>query len=298
MTPAPRSSDPYDYDGRTVHIDGKRLSNFASPSYLGLELRPELAQGARDAMCKYGTAAPFSPRHLETPLHAELDEHLASMTGAAGVLTGSSTTLLHVTALPALVRSNDAVLVDRQARPSLHAAAAALRGVPVEPTRVRRLERLEAQLSELSAKYDRVWLVFDGIDPTFGEFAPFDALATLVANFPKLRLYVDDSDATSWFGENGRGAAASRFPAHPRVVVTLSLDGSFAAAGGAMLFGDARLLERVRLRGETELSASLPAPMLGAAVASARIHRSPELGERQRRLERRIEFMFELAGVG
>ena len=297
-TTPPRGTDRCEYDGRTVHIDGKRLMNFGSSSFLGLELRPELAQGARDAMCAYGTASPFSRHDLETPLHTELEELLAQMTGAAGVLVTTSTELAHLDALSALVLPGDAVLVDRQARKSLQAAVSVLRGVPVDPTRVRRLERLGGQLAELSAKYERIWLVCDGVDPTFGELAPFDALAELLDEYPNLRLYIDDSDSTSWFGASGRGAAQTRFAGHPRVVVTLGLGGSFAAGGGALLFGSAELLEGVRSRGGSLLGSAIPAPMLGAAIASARIHCSGELAELQARHGRRIDFMFELARAG
>ena len=298
MTTTPRNIDRCDYDGRTVRIDGKRLLNFSSSSYLGLELHPELAQGARDAMCAYGTSSPFSRIHLETPLHAELEESLAEMTGAPAVLMTASTALAHLTALPTLVRPDDVVLVDRQACASLQTASAVLRGVAVEPTRVRRLDRLDARIRELSERYQRVWLAFDGLDATFGEFAPFDALVDLVAKHPKLWLYVDDSESTSWFGKHGRGAAQACFGGHPRVVVTLGLDGSFAAAGAAILFGDPLELDRVRIRGEGLLAAPIAAPMLGAAIASARIHRAKDLAELQSKHRRRVDFMFELAEIG
>jgi 7-keto-8-aminopelargonate synthetase-like enzyme len=297
-TNPPRSTDRCDYDGRTVRIDGKRLMNFGSSSHLGLELRPELAQGARDAMCAYGTASPFSRHDLETPLLAELEELIAQMTGATGVLLAPSAELAHLGALPALAVPGDAVLLDRTARRGLQGATAILRGVPIEPTRVKRLERLDQQLDELCAKYARVWLVFDGMDATFGELAPFEPLAEMLQRHPRLRLYIDDRDSTSWYGRNGRGAAQSRFDGHPRVVVALGLDGSFAAGGGALLFGDTALLDEVRSRSESPFSTAIAAPMLGAAISSARIHCSAELKELQKKLSRRIDFMFELAAVG
>ena len=163
---------------------------------------------------------------------------------------------------------------------------------------MRRLERLDAQLRDLCARYDRVWLVCDGMDPTLGELAPFDVLADLLDKYPKLWLYIDDSDSTSWFGPNGRGAAQARFDAHARVVVTLGLDGSFAAGGGALLFGDSALLEDVRLRSQSMLGRAVPAPMLGAAIASARIHCSTELAELQTKHRRRIDFLLERAAAG
>ena len=54
----------------------------------------------------------------------------------------------------------------------------------------------------------------------------------------------------------------------------------------------------MRTRGEGLLAAPIAAPMLGAAIASARIHRAEDFAELQSMLRRRVDFMFELAEIG
>ncbi len=68
-----------------------------------------------------------------------------------------------------------------------------------------------------------------------GDFAPYAELRALLDRYPQLYLYVDDAHATSWYGKHGRGAALMELGTHERVVVALSLNKAFSAAGGAPL---------------------------------------------------------------
>jgi 7-keto-8-aminopelargonate synthetase-like enzyme len=79
------------------------------------------------------------------------------------------------------------------------------------------------------------------------------------------------------------------------VVVAASLCKSFAAGGAAVVFPDAELKRRVRaVGGPTIFSGPVQPPMLGAALASARIHLSPELHDLQHALRERIELCTQL----
>lgn len=69
------------YAGREMEVDGRELRSFGSCSYLGLELRPELRQGVREAVDRYGTQMPFSRAYLENALYEELEAYLTTMTG-------------------------------------------------------------------------------------------------------------------------------------------------------------------------------------------------------------------------
>jgi 7-keto-8-aminopelargonate synthetase-like enzyme len=264
-----------DYDGPSVEVDGRRLLNFGCCSYLGLEVRDDLREGACEAARRYGTQLPFSRAYLENPLYRELEELLTTMTGGQ-VLVAPSTTLAHIAALPVLVREGDAVLIDQFAHASLHTATTLLRDIPVERVRHNRLDSLERRVAELAADGRRVFYVCDGLYSMRGDLAPFARLRALLEAHPTLHLYIDDAHATSWSGARGRGAALDSLAGHPRVIVALSLNKAFSAAGGCLVLPDGETVKLVRRCGGPMLfSGPIQPPMLGAAVASARLHNAP-----------------------
>ena len=135
---------------------------------------------------------------------------------------------------------------------------------------------LADRVAALSQKHATVWYALDGLYSMRGDFAPLEELSHLLAKFPSLHLYIDDAHCTSWTGTHGRGYTLERMVDRSRIVVALSLNKAFSAAGGALVFPSAELRERVRLAGGPMLfSGGIQPPMLGAAVASAHLHLSP-----------------------
>lgn len=277
------------YDGRWVELDGRRLRNFGTCSYLGFDKRPELKQAAIAATEEYGTQFSISRAYLECGLYEELECNLEKMTGRP-VLVAPSTTLAHMAALPVLVHDNDAVIIDQFAHASLHAATELLREVPVHVARHSRLDQIEQLIQKLSLSHGHVWLVVDGLY-LFGDFAPFEELRALLDRWPQLHLYVDDAHATGWLGTHGRGGALMHLGEHRRVVVALSLNKAFAAAGGALALPDPDLKIRIRRCGGPMLfSGPIQPPMLGAAVASTKLQLCAQHEVNQADLIRRIEY--------
>jgi 7-keto-8-aminopelargonate synthetase-like enzyme len=278
------------YEGRRVELGGRMLYNFGCCSYLGLETRHELRRAAAAAAFEYGTQFSYSRAYLECALYQELESNLEMMTGRP-TLVAPSTTLAHIAALPVLVRDNDAVLIDQFAHASLQIATELLRDIPVHLVRHNRLDQVEQLVEQLSPQHEHVWLVIDGLYSMFGDFAPFHELAGLLEQHPQLHVYIDDAHATSWFGRHGRGAALTHLGQHERVVVALSLNKAFASAGGAMLLPNAELKRRIRRCGGPMLfSGPIQPPMLGAAVASSRLHLSADHTKLQNELLSRLDY--------
>jgi 7-keto-8-aminopelargonate synthetase-like enzyme len=275
-------------NGRTVNVDGHRLKNFGSCSYLGLETRPEIREAAHKAIDDYGTQFSFSRAYLQCELYAEL-EHLLERIAGRPVLVAASTSLAHMSALPSLITDKDHILIDQFAHASLHTAVQLVPEVPMEIVRHNRMDLLDARLSELRGKVENVWYLADGLYSMLGDFAAFEDLRKLLDLHEHLRLYIDDAHSTSWLGTHGRGAALEYFVDHERVVVALSLNKAFSAAGGLLALPDEKLVTRIRRCGGPMLfSGPIQPPMLGAAVGSARLHVSDELPVLQEELSTRI----------
>jgi 7-keto-8-aminopelargonate synthetase-like enzyme len=201
-----------------------------------------------------------------------------------------------VTALPVIIGSRDTVVVDQMVHHSVQMAVNHLRaqGSSVEMIRHSATDQLEKVLRRVPPG-QRVWYLADGVYSMFADLAPFAALRDLLDRDERLHLYIDDSHGVGWAGRHGRGPALDALGRHQRLVVAASLNKSFAAAGAALVFHDPELARKVRLLGGPMIfSGPVQPPMLGAALASARIHLSDELPHRQAALRERILYCTEL----
>jgi len=281
-------------NGRTVNLNGQALLNFGSCGYMSLETHPELRRGAHDAIDVYGTQFSFSRVLLQCPLYVELESALEQITGRPAVV-GASTSLVHQAAFPLLIQDGDSIIIDQFAHASLHTAVKLLPSVPMEIVRHNRMDLLEEMLARLGQTSRHIWYIADGLYSMLGDFAPFDQLRTLLERHPQLRLYFDDAHATSCLGQRGRGVALDQFIHDERVVVALSLNKAFAAAGGMLSLPTESLKARVRRAGGPMLfSGPIQPPMLGAALASARLHLSDGFADLQQDLQSKLELCGEL----
>ena len=279
------------------NVDGQDLRNFGSCSYLGLERRPELILGAESALREFGTQFSFSRGYLQSSLYLELEHNLGRIC-QGHVLVTASTTLGHISSIPILVHQNDSVIVDQFAHASLQIATGLLNGTKQCHSRHGRMKQLQTLVERESRNHERVWYVCDGLYSMHGDWAPLDSLADLLETYPKLCLYIDDAHSTSWTGRRGRGYALDKFAGHDRVVIALSLNKAFSAAGGALVFPAREQYCKVRRCGGPMLfSGPIQPPMLGAAVASSRLHLVPEFSLLQTSELERIRRVLGLAGL-
>ncbi len=256
----------------------------------GLEMDPRLKEGVCDAVHRYGTQFSSSRSYVSAPAYGELEERLSELFGGFA-LVAPSTSLGHLATMPVLIGGTDAVILDQQVHHSGHAAVNPLRtqGTTAEVVRHNDVVLLEQRIEELRRDHRHVWYMADGVYSMFADLAPVDDLVALLDRFEQLHLYLDDSHGMSWYGRHGRGTVLGRLPIRERMIVANSLNKAFAAAGGALIFPDAELRRRVRTcGGQMVFSGPIQPPMLGAALASAQIHLSPEIDELQAELRERI----------
>jgi 7-keto-8-aminopelargonate synthetase-like enzyme len=277
-------------DGRHITIQGRRLVNFGSCSYLGLETDPRMKAAVVDAVERYGTQFSSSRTYASAPLYRLAETELGALFGRPVIVT-PSTSLGHIATMPTLIGSRDLLLLDHQVHNSVQTAARLVQaaGTQVELIPHSDLATLEQRLERSPGR--RVWYAVDGLYSMYADFFPARELDELAARHPNLWLYVDDAHAASWTGRHGRGYALEHLaPATlVRTVVAASLNKSFAAAGGVITFPDAESRRLVAtVGGPLVFSGPVQPPMLGAIVASARLHRSPELAGRQELLRARI----------
>ena len=108
-----------------------------------------------------------------------------------------------------------------------------------------------------------------------GDLAPLAGCGSWLSRHERLSLYIDDAHGVSWAGTHGRGTVLGDGPLPPRTVMVASLAKAFSAGGAVLVFPDAETARLVRTCGSTLIfSGPLQPALLGAAIASARVHLS------------------------
>jgi len=176
-----------------------------------------------------------------------------------------------------------------------HASLAFHKPIMAEETQVETIRHNDLDtLEQICRTHPVVAYVCDGVY-SMGGFAPIAGLLQLQEKYG-LFLYIDDAHGISLFGDKGEGFARSQLPHElgERTIVAASLGKGFGASGGMLMLGTAHqetLFRRYSI--PHAFSASPNVAAIGAALASADIHRSGELQMRQSRLAERIAFFDE-----
>jgi 7-keto-8-aminopelargonate synthetase-like enzyme len=282
-----------EFDGKTVYINHKPVTYFGNCSYLGLENDYRLKNAAIEAIGKYGVQFSSSRTYARMPLYEEAENLLSQIFGKPTIAT-PSTTLTHIATLPSLVHRNDVIIIDQQAHNSMYNVTAMLKGAGIRVERIRHndMNALESYINEFSGTCERIWFLTDGVYSMFGDGTPIQPLWELLQRYDKLHLYVDDAHGMSCAGKNGMGWAMNQFPYfHERMVLIVSLSKGFGASGGAVVLPDEetrRLI--VNVGSSLVFTIQMPTASLATIIASAKIHLSDEITERQNRLSYLITY--------
>ncbi len=272
------------------------LNNFGSCSYLGMEFDDRLINGSVDAIRRYGTQFSASRAYMSIALYRELEELMQRITGAE-VLVTPTTTLGHLSVIPSIISSDDAVIMDHQVHNSVQMALKPVKlgKARVEILRHNRMDLLRERIEELSKTAEHVWYMADGIYSMYGDACPLDELYQMLEDYPKFHLYVDDAHGMSCFGDKGQGYVLSQRPIHRKMIVALSMAKAFASGGAVFAFGNAEWRDLSRNCGGPMITSGPIQPsVLGASIAMARIQLLPEYATLRDGLQHKIQFMNDL----
>ncbi|WFU31331.1 aminotransferase class I/II-fold pyridoxal phosphate-dependent enzyme [Bradyrhizobium brasilense] len=277
----------------TGSLDNRPLvTDFVRCSYLGLDNHPLVIDGAMDAIEAHRSLHWSCARtRLNFDLLAELEETLSDMFSAR-VLAFSTVMLANLGAMPLLASGQltggrrPVVVFDRTA----HVSLAYHKPVVADETRVETIAHNDVDaLERLCREHPMVAYVCDGVY-SMGGNSPIRELRQLQERYG-LFLFIDDAHGISLFGRQGEGFARSQFPQAlgDRTIIAASLAKGFGASGGMLMVGGAdheAMFRRYSIPYAFSVAPNLAA--VGAALGSCKIHRSAELGDRQRKLAQRI----------
>jgi 7-keto-8-aminopelargonate synthetase-like enzyme len=293
-------ADDVPMTGRTIPIGGRELVNFVTCSYLGLELDPRLIDGVSKAARKYGSAFAMSRTFASAPPYVEFERLLGRIFDAHPVVV-PTTTLGHLSFMSVMIQPGDVLILDQQVHNSVRLTALTTQGkaqlVPARHNDMGRLEQLVERYLAMP-ETNRVWYCGDGVYSMYGDVAPVADLLRLLERHERFHCYLDDAHGMSTQGQHGRGYVLScQDSLHPRMVVAVSFAKCFGMGCGATLvFPNRQWRDMVQSCGATMIfSGPIPPPMLGAGIASAKIHLSPEITALQGELAARIKLFRQVA---
>lgn len=284
-------SEDSEFNGRTIKINDREFLHFANCSYMGLETHPLIKKGIIEATRSQGSLFSMSRSLVSSSLYLELEE-LLSKIFPGHIVIAPTTTLAHCSVLPLLIEENDAIILDSYVHNSVRMASELCKanGTFVIANKHNDISYLEYLVSRLKKDgYRRIWYCADGIYSMQGDKLPLRALLKLLKKEKDLFTYIDDAHGVGWTGLHGCGYVTGSYGLHERMVVVVTLGKSFAASGAALIFPNEKWAELVRTLGQTMIfSGPISPPILGAAIASAKIHLSAKFKYMQNELKELI----------
>ena len=277
-----------------LHTDnGHAFVNFSCCSYLDLDSHPKVIDGAVAALRRFGVLDHCIPRtrvqltalvELETSLGELFDAQVVSALSASVATAGLLPLLAsgHLTG-----RERPLMIFDKNCHVSMSQAKPAC----ADETELQTCKHHDLQFVEDCCKrYRSVCYICDGSD-SLGGYAPIDQLIALQSRYG-LHVYYDDSHSLSAYGVRGEGFVRSHAAAlNERTIIVVTLNKAFGASGAAVMLSgrpheSLRIIER--FAGGMSYSQPMNTAAVGACLASADIHRTPELLTLQERLRKNI----------
>jgi 8-amino-7-oxononanoate synthase len=254
--------------GAETSIEGRRLLNFVSYDYLGLNGDPRVSDTAKAAIDRYGTSVSASRLVSgERPLHRDLEMALAAAHGTEDCVTFVSGHATNVTVIGHLVGAADAVVHDALAHNSI-VQGAILSGAHRLAFPHNDLAALDRQLGGLRRRMKRMLVVVEGHYSMDGDVPDLQRLVDVVRRHGAW-LMVDEAHALGVLGPSGRGLAEHCGIDPSAVDIWMGTLSKTLCASGGYIAASRALVEFLRYSAPGFVySVGLSPPVAAAATAA------------------------------
>ncbi|XP_026321106.1 2-amino-3-ketobutyrate coenzyme A ligase, mitochondrial [Hyposmocoma kahamanoa] len=282
---------------RKVIVQGAKgtFLNFCANNYLGLSNHPEVVEAARETLTKFG-AGLSSVRFIcgTQSLHKDLEKSIAQFHAREDAILYGSCFDANAGLFEAFLTPQDGVFSDALNHASI---IDGIRLCKAQKFRYphRDLNELEHLLAHSQTRIKLI--VTDGVFSMDGNVAPIKGLRDLADKYRAL-LCVDDSHATGFFGETGRGTEEYCGLPDAADIICSTLGKAVSGSSGGYTTGPKELITLLRNVSRPYLfSNAPPPPVVGAASKALElVERSGEL--RQRLRDNTRQFREGLKAVG
>ena len=258
--------------GAEVTVGGRTVLNFCANNYLGLASDPRVTEAARRTLAEWGYGL-SSVRFIcgTTSLHKQLERELSAFLGTEDTILYAACFDANGGIFEPLLDKDSAIITDQLNHASI-----------IDGVRLAKAQRLIYQHADMNSLEEQLkaaqaapfrLIVTDGVFSMDGDLVKLPEICDLAEKYGAL-VMVDDSHATGFVGQTGRGTA-ERFGCLGRVdIVTTTLGKALGGALGGCTSGRAEIIEWLRQKSRPYLfSNSLPMMICGAALEVLRILR-------------------------
>jgi 7-keto-8-aminopelargonate synthetase-like enzyme len=274
--------------GRTIEVEGRRVTNFGSDSFLGLDRDPRVQRAVSDGVLRWGTHNGSSRAFASVRSNIDAEQKLATWLGTESTLIYPSVTLANLGAIPGLVGKRDFIAFDEFAHNSMQEGIKIARANGTAAARFRHNDPADLAQVLLAAKpYNFALVCIDGVYSMGGDMPPLSELAE-VAKSNDAILYVDDAHGTGVLGEHGRGTVLAGLGSYDNTLVVGSLSKAFSCFGGFIGCSAAMQLQ-LKIRSNSYVfGGPVPPPYLDAICHVVDILQSPEYARLRAALDRNL----------
>lgn len=240
----------------------KRVLNFCANNYLGLANSRNLIDVAKKSLDSYGLGT-ASVRFIcgTFDLHKKFEKKLSEFLGFEDVITFSSCFAANGAVFAALFDQDDAIISADLNHASL------IDGIRLSKShryfyKFDDMADLEEKLISAQNHKNRL-IVTDGVFSMDGDIAKLNQICDLAEKYDAIVL-VDDSHATGFIGENGRGTL-ELCKVEGRVdILTSTLGKALGGAGGGFIASKKEVIEKLRNKSRPYLFSNNILPMVSA----------------------------------
>ena len=295
-------------DGKVITLDdGRKMVEFVSCSYLGLETHPALKKAVIDAIERFGVQVSVARTRVNVDLFPQLEARLNQIMHGAHTLTFNAVTPCHIAVLP-LLASGTLPHFTFSKKPyfimekTAHATLQINRGLLQQFGDVVRIDFQDTARIEEAFRY----AASQGLTPisvsdsvgSMGGVAPVAQIVRLAHQYDGY-AYIDDAHGTSIYGDYGSGyvMACLGHRLDERIIIAGSLSKAFGSHGGYIACHAAETINFIKTYGTTYAFGGPPSlPGIAACVAAADLHLDGTVAARQEKLQNVIRYFDEVFG--
>ena len=244
-------------------VEGGEVLNFCANNYLGLANDIDVIQAAKNALDDHGFGM-ASVRFIcgTQDLHKQLEKSISNFFGTGDTILYTSCFDANGGLFETLLGTNDAIISDALNHASI------IDGIRL--CKAKRYRYSHADMNDLetqlkAAQSARLRLIAtDGVFSMDGDIAKLDEIVDLAETYNAM-VMVDDSHATGFVGQTGRGSAEYHGVLDKIDIFTSTLGKALGGASGGFTTGKQEIIDLLRQRSRPYLFSNTVAPAIVAA---------------------------------